>query len=123
MNTIETYQKLEELENFIKGKLNERNQYFWPIIKGWVWRYYLDKHKKQTIKEIIFRHFIKYIIIFYSTLTNFFFFNLTKTNNKIKILFITRKVYERKLKNGLFTDRLIDPLIKLLENATAPKKL
>ena len=44
MNTIETYQKLEELERFIKGKLNERNQYFWPIIKGWLWRYYLNKH-------------------------------------------------------------------------------
>tara|TARA_Y100000589_G_C27199325_1_gene648733 strand:+ start:12261 stop:13730 length:1470 start_codon:yes stop_codon:yes gene_type:complete len=123
MNTIETYQILEELEIYIKGKLEKRNNYFWPIIKSWVWRYYLYGNNKQTKKEQISRHFLEYFIIFYNTLSNIFFFNLTKNNSKIKILFITRKVYERKLKNGLFTDRLINPLIKLLENATAPQKI
>ena len=115
MNTIDAYKKLEEIEIYIKNKLDKKNQYYWPIIKGWLWRYYLYGNKKQKKIEIISELLKKYFRIFYSSLFNIIFFSFTNSNENIKILFITRKVYERKLKNGLFTDKFIDPLIKLLE--------
>ncbi len=123
MNTLEAYSKLEEIEIFIKGKLDSKNQYFWPIIKSWIWRYFLYGNRKQSKIEKIFEVNKKFFLIFYSTLINILFYIFANNDKKINILFITRKVNERKLKNGLFTDRLIDPLIKLLENATAPKKI
>ena len=81
----------------------------------------VKKKKKKT--DIINRHLKNYFIIFYSSLFNILFFSIANPHKNIKILFITRKVNERKLKNGLFTDRFIDPLIKLLDLATSPKKI
>ena len=47
MNTIDAYKKLEEIEFQIKNILDKKNRFYWPIIKGWLWRHYLYGKKKK----------------------------------------------------------------------------
>ena len=67
MNTLEAFTKLEEIETFIKGKLDSKNLYFWPIIKSWIWRYfYMVIENNQKLEK--FSRLLKNSFLFFTVL-------------------------------------------------------
>ena len=122
MNTIEAYRKLEEIEKYIIKVNPKESNYLWPVLKGWLWKYFLYKDKEKYKFEEIKKFIKKPILGIFNSFFNFIFYLVLKKNNDTKIIFFSRRIHERKISNGLYFDRLVDPLILLLKNSVVTKK-
>ena len=57
MNTLEANKKLEEIEKYIISENPKESNYLWPILKSWLWEYFLykdrEKYKFEEIKKFL----------------------------------------------------------------------
>ena len=102
MNTIEAYKILEELDIFASKTIKSQYKYMWPIVKSWLWRYFLYGNKKLNRKDKIYLKVKNFFIYILNSTFNLFFYISNSKSSKVNIIFISRKVLKTKLPNGIF---------------------